>query len=66
MLFVYLFTGTAANNGPGPMRDRNAHRGKDNKKRVTRLIIIVIVVFTICWFPYNVVCITYIFSCLDL
>ena len=51
-----LFTGTAANNGPGPLRDRNAHRGEHNKKRVTRLIIIVIVVFTLCWLPYNLVC----------
>jgi hypothetical protein len=40
---------------PGPARDtRNKCKGKENKMRVTRMIIVVIIVFAICWTPLQV------------
>ena len=38
------------------MRDKNnACKGKENKVRVTRMVIIVIIVFAICWVPLQVI-----------
>lgn len=50
-----LWKGSAATHGPGPMRDKNACKGKENKLRVTRMIIVVIIVFAVCWLPLQVV-----------
>ena len=55
-MLVRLWKGSAATHGPGPMRDKNnACKGKENKVRVTRMVIIVIIVFAICWVPLQVI-----------
>ena len=54
-MLLRLWRGSAATHGPGPARDtRNKCKGKENKMRVTRMIIVVIIVFTLCWTPLQV------------
>ena len=53
-MLLRLWRGSAATHGPGPARDTN-NRGKENKRRVTRMIVVVIIVFTICWSPLQFV-----------
>ena len=56
-MLIRLWKGSAAlSQGPGPTRDsRNSGRGQENKKRVTRMIVAVIIVFTVCWTPLHIV-----------
>ena len=54
-MLIRLWKGSAATHGPGPMRDKNSSRGKENKKRVTKMIIAVILVFLACWLPFQLV-----------
>lgn len=54
-MLIRLWKGSAATHGPGPMRDKNTTKGIENKVRVTRMIIIVIVVFVVCWLPLQLV-----------
>ena len=56
-MLVRLWRGSAAmSHGPGPSRDiRNFGKNQENKKRVTRMIIVVIIVFAICWTPLHIV-----------
>ncbi len=54
-MLIRLWRGSAATHGPGPMRDKNNTRGIENKVRITRMIIIVIVVFAVCWLPLQIV-----------
>jgi len=53
-MLIRLWRGSAATHGPGPMRDKNC-KGKENKVRVTRMIIIVIAIFAVCWFPTQLI-----------
>jgi hypothetical protein len=54
-MLMRLWRGSAATHGRGPIRDkRNVCKGQENKKRVTKMIIIVIVAFAICWTPLQV------------
>ncbi len=47
-MLVRLWRGSAATHGPGPMRDKNnSCKGKENKLRVTRMIVVVIIVFMV-------------------
>ena len=56
-MLVRLWKGSAAlSQGPGPTRDsRNSGKNQENKKRVTRMIIAVIIVFAVCWSPLQIV-----------
>jgi hypothetical protein len=54
-MLLRLWRGSAATHGPGPMRDKNACKGKENKVRVTRMIVVVIIVFAVCWLPLQLV-----------
>ena len=56
-MLIRLWKGSAAlSQGPGPTRDsRNSGKGQENKKRVTRMIVAVIIVFTVCWTPLHIV-----------
>ena len=56
-MLLRLWKGSAAlSQGPGPTRDaRNSGKNQENKKRVTRMIIAVIIVFTVCWTPLQIV-----------
>ena len=56
-MLVRLWKGSAAlSQGPGPARDsRNSGKNQENKKRVTRMIIAVIIIFAVCWTPYQVI-----------
>lgn len=57
-MLLRLWRGSAAAHGTGPARDRSsAHgaRGQENKKRVTRMVVVVIIAFAICWTPLQVV-----------
>eukprot|EP00094_Tigriopus_californicus_P003156 TCALIF_03038-PA protein Name:"Similar to AR Allatostatin-A receptor (Bombyx mori)" AED:0.06 eAED:0.06 QI:0/0/0/1/1/1/2/0/419 len=55
-MLIRLWRGSAATHGPGPVRDRkNVCKGQENKRRVTRMIVAVIIVFGICWSPLQVV-----------
>ena len=54
-MLIRLWKGSAATHGPGPMRDKNSSRGKENKKRVTKMIVAVILVFLACWLPFQLV-----------
>ena len=55
-MLLRLWRGTAATSGPGPSRDRtNVCKGRENKKRVTKMIVVVIIVFAICWTPLQTV-----------
>ncbi|CAB4065996.1 ASTA-R [Lepeophtheirus salmonis] len=49
-----LWRGTAATHGRGPARDKRCV-GQENKRRVTRMIIFVVIVFVLCWSPLQVV-----------
>ena len=54
-MLLRLWRGSAATHGPGPARDtRNKCKGKENKMRVTRMIIVVIIAFALCWTPLQV------------
>jgi len=56
-MLLRLWKGSAAlSQGPGPTRDaRNSGKNQENKKRVTRMIVAVIIVFTVCWTPLHIV-----------
>ena len=55
-MLIRLWRGSAATHGPGPARDvRNSCKGKENKRRVTRMIVVVIIVFAMCWTPLQLV-----------
>ena len=56
-MLIRLWRGSAAmSQGPGPTRDlRNSGKNQENKKRVTRMIVSVIIVFTICWAPLHII-----------
>ena len=56
-MLLRLWKGSAAlSQGPGPTRDaRNSGKNQENKKRVTRMIIAVIIVFTVCWMPWQII-----------
>ena len=56
-MLLRLWKGSAAlSQGPGPSRDsRNSGKNQENKKRVTRMIIAVIIVFAVCWTPLQVI-----------
>ena len=56
-MLMRLWKGSAAlSQGPGPSRDsRNSGKNQENKKRVTRMIIAVIIVFAVCWTPLQVI-----------
>ncbi|QQP52479.1 AllatostatinA receptorlike, partial [Caligus rogercresseyi] len=53
-MLLRLWKGTAATHGSGPARDKRS-AGQENKKRVTRMIIFVIIVFVLCWSPLQIV-----------
>ena len=56
-MLLRLWKGSAAlSQGPGPTRDaRNSGKNQENKKRVTRMIVAVIIVFAVCWTPLQIV-----------
>ena len=56
-MLLRLWKGSAAlSQGPGPTRDsRNSGKNQENKKRVTRMIVVVIIAFTFCWTPLQIV-----------
>jgi hypothetical protein len=56
-MLLRLWKGSAAlSHGPGPARDaRNSGKNQENKKRVTRMIVAVIIVFAVCWTPLHIV-----------
>ncbi len=54
-MLVRLWRGSAATRGPGPVRDKiNSCKGKENKLRVTRMIVVVIIVFMVSM-PFHIV-----------
>lgn len=53
-MLIRLWRGTSSTQGPGPARDKQS-RGQENKRRVTRMIFVVVIVFAICWTPLHVI-----------
>ena len=66
-MLIRLWRGSAAlGQGPGPLRDaRNSGKNQENKKRVTRMIVAVIIVFTVCWTPFQIVLVLKAFGLYD-